>query len=185
MTLSINQSDKLKDHFDCITNDWIELLELWKRIGFKNEKLDDRNNAFFKAISDTINDIKDGDYELEERIEESIKKHKQRVNDLKHRLNLDPNKLNFKTKIDADTKLTLIEEDKYYRDLLRAIEKVKFERKEKFQELKRKEHELCKLLNENSYTINDGKLVNKVVKAFLNFYYFDKYRQLLKASWKI
>ena len=46
--------EKLKNHFNSITNDWKELVNLWNRIGFKESKLEDRNDAFFKAISEMI-----------------------------------------------------------------------------------------------------------------------------------
>jgi hypothetical protein len=44
----------LKNHLNSITNDWKELVNLWNRIGFKESKLEDRNDAFFKAISEMI-----------------------------------------------------------------------------------------------------------------------------------
>ena len=99
-----------------------------------------------------IKDVKDGDYELEECIKTSIKKYKKKIDDLVRRLNLDVNKIDFKN----DLKLTLIEEEKHCKELFKRFEKIKVERKEKFLKLKKKEHELCDLLNENSYTVFDG-----------------------------
>ncbi len=64
------------------------------------------------------------------------------------------NKIDFKN----DFKLTLIEEEQHYKDLFKMFEKIKNERKEKYLKLKKKEHELCDLLNENSYSVSDGNL---------------------------
>jgi hypothetical protein len=126
---------------------------IWKRIGFKKSKLNNRNDEFYKALSAILDDLKEGEYELEERIEDSIKEYKNRVVDLIRRLNLDFNKLNIKN----DETMSLVEEEKFYIEILKKIEKIKMDRKAKLNDLKSKEHELCDLLNENSYSITDGK----------------------------
>ena len=59
---------------------------IWKRIGFKKSKLNNRNDEFYKALSAILDDLKEGEYELEERIEDSIKEYKKRVVDLIRRL---------------------------------------------------------------------------------------------------
>ena len=107
------------------------------------------NNFKLKIIK---KDVKDGDYELEECIKTSIKKYKKKIDDLINRLHLDVNKIDFKN----DFKLTLIEEEQHYKDLFKMFEKIKNERKDKYLKLKKKEHELCDLLNENSYSVSDG-----------------------------
>ena len=94
---------------------------------------------------------------------------------------MDVNKIDFKN----DFKLTLIEEEQHYKDLFKMFEKIKNERKDKYLKLKKKEHELCDLLNENSYSVSDGNsyFFSVFYLIFMN-YLFLKIRQSLKVCWK-
>lgn len=88
----------------------------------------------------------------------SINKYKKKIDNLLRRLHLDMNKIDVQQKdINNGSNMTLIEEENYYKDLFKVFEKIKNERKEKLLKLKQKEHDLCNLLNENSYTVNDGR----------------------------
>lgn len=147
---------------DIIKNDWLKLIKLWKYIGFKDKTFIKRNCLLKKALIDQLNDIKEGEYELRERIENDIKQYKVKINEMLQRLNIDKNALIDDFNNDDNetfhngTHTTLYDEEMFYKKLLRKLEKIKSERKQKLNELKAKERELCHAMNENSYSIHDS-----------------------------
>ena len=115
--------------------------------------------------------MRSGEKSILKDVTTDVVKYKKLVERLEHGLNLDISKLYEHVKnnilseselngqIESEKELTLIEEMKLYKTLYNNLEQIKEKRKRAYDDLKQKESELCRMMNESGLASLNGKYI--------------------------
>ncbi|CAF0786426.1 unnamed protein product [Brachionus calyciflorus] len=146
-------------------------LRLWTKIGFDDKQILNRCAEIEKYFNQAYDDLIDTEEYIVHNIEKELEAYKKELNLLQTKLfvklsdtnnntngqNLDTVDFNFKTSL---KKATMIEEAELYKNMIAELMKIKNERKMKLNELKKREQNLCNILNESEYCISDVSFVD-------------------------
>jgi hypothetical protein len=135
---------------------WIESGLTEDIIKDRNEQLNEVINDAIQSFEETFNSCYQDELKLKDKLVEEINEFKVKIDDLSKRLNIDSSKM-INDEINDDLKI--FTKHYAYRRILRQIENIKIERLDKLNQLKTKEYYLCDLLDEDSYYVQDGKLL--------------------------